>query len=225
MTYLGKLVELTAANADIQIFLLPVEGYFKVQTYFIIDNCSKHGIVIDPGAEGKHILEIIRQMGWEIELILLTHGHFDHMGAAETLRKELNIAIKAHKMSEDYLSNPTLNLSAIFSDPIVVENVDSLEEGQIISLAISSQLQLEVLYTPGHSYDSITYLEPKNQVAFVGDLIYNNQAGLTHFPGGNASHLQQTIREQIATLPPETILYSGHSAPLTVANLRLNMGL
>ena len=70
---------------------VPVKGVFEENCYFFIDDPTKHGFVIDPGAQGEGLLRLIRKEGWTIEKILLTHGHFDHTGAVDLLRKELGI--------------------------------------------------------------------------------------------------------------------------------------
>ena len=75
---------------------VPVRGYFEENCYFFIDDATRHGFVIDPGAQAHKLLELIDQNGWTIEKILLTHGHFDHFGAAAALKKALGTPICAH---------------------------------------------------------------------------------------------------------------------------------
>ncbi|MBQ9421942.1 MAG: MBL fold metallo-hydrolase [Pyramidobacter sp.] len=79
-----------------------------------------------------------------------------------------------------------------------------------------SCFSLTVLHTPGHTPDSVTYWSKKENAAFVGDTIFKGSAGLTRFPGGDASALRRSIAGTIFALPPATVLYSGHSEPTAV---------
>lgn len=90
---------------------LQVQGVFAENTYFYIDHHTKSGFLIDPGAQAGLIFDVIRQNGWTIEKILLTHGHFDHMGAAVILREKLVAPIYIYPEEASYLSDPYLNLS------------------------------------------------------------------------------------------------------------------
>ena len=91
---------------------LTVRGVYAENCYFYIDDVSKAGFLIDPGAQAGVILEVIQRNGWKIEKILLTHGHFDHMGAAELLREKLVAPIYIYPSDGIYLTDTYLNLSA-----------------------------------------------------------------------------------------------------------------
>lgn len=199
---------------------LQVQGVFAENTYFFIDNHTKSGFLIDPGAQPGLIFDVIRQQGWTIEKILLTHGHFDHFGAAELLREKLVAPIYIYPEDAEYLRNPNLNLSANSGDPITVPHYEELYDGEIIRLKANSGFYLKVIHTPGHSPGSVTYYSPVENVAFVGDTLYEHGPGLTNFPGGNRRDLERSIIDKILSLPPDTVLLSGHSSPITVAKER-----
>ena len=91
---------------------LQVAGVFAENTYFYIDSHSKSGFIIDPGAHPGIIYETVMRNGWTIEKILLTHGHFDHFGAAEILREKLIAPIYIYPQDSVYLTDTYLNLSA-----------------------------------------------------------------------------------------------------------------
>ncbi|MDE5968159.1 MAG: MBL fold metallo-hydrolase, partial [Muribaculaceae bacterium] len=80
--------------------------------------------------------------------------------------------------------------------------------------------RLKVIHTPGHTPGSVTYYSKAEKAAFVGDLLYQHGPGLTHFPGGNRQMLESSIVNKILTLPDDTLLLSGHSSPITVAQER-----
>lgn len=196
---------------------LQVAGVFAENTYFYIDSHSKSGFIIDPGAQPGIIYETVRRNGWTIEKILLTHGHFDHFGAAEILREKLIAPIYIYSQDSVYLTDTYLNLSANTQNPITVPHYEELYDGEVVRLKENSGFYLKVIHTPGHTPGSVTFYSPDEKIAFVGDLLYEHRPGLTNFPGGNRQVLEDSIINKIFTLPDNTILYSGHSSPITVA--------
>ena len=197
---------------------LQVEGVFAENTYFYIDTHPGSGFIIDPGAQAGIIYDVVIRNGWHIEKILLTHGHFDHFGAAEVLREKLIAPVYIYPTDAKYLTDTRLNLSAGTGSPVTVPHYEELYDGEIIRLKANSGFYLKVLHTPGHTPGSVTYYSPEEKAAFVGDLLYQHGPGLTHFPGGNREILEASIINKIFTLPDDTILLSGHSSPITVAD-------
>lgn len=200
--------------------ILQVQGVFAENTYFYIDEISKSGFIIDPGAQAGLIYDAVKFNGWHIEKILLTHGHFDHFGAAELLRERLVAPIYIYPRDALYLDNPTLNLSANSGSPLRVAHYEELYDGEIIRLKSNSEFCLKVIHTPGHTPGSVTFYSESEHVAFVGDLLYEHRPGLTQFPGGDPAVLERSIVDKILTLPSETLLLSGHSSPITVGEER-----
>jgi len=201
-----------------------VKGYFEENTFFYIDDKTKHGFVIDPGAQGEGLLRLIRKNGWVIEKILLTHGHFDHTGAVEYLRRELKIPVLAYKRANEYLLDTRMNLSAYCGQKVVIENVEYLDDKDRIHLAGNPEVYLEVIYSPGHTTDSVIYYYAKDAVAFVGDTIFKGSIGNDQYPGGNGTELRRSIIEKIFSLPDDTVLCSGHSEQTTVGDEKRRYG-
>lgn len=198
------------------IYEVQVQGYFSVNCYFIIDEETGHGFLIDPGAQGEALARMIRQRGWTIEKILLTHGHFDHTGGIEAIRRELDIPVYIHRNGEDYLTDPRLNLSRFCGPDVIVRGANFLRDGDTVSLKESGACSLRVLHTPGHTPDSVTFYCAEERAAFVGDAIFKGSPGTAQYPGGNGAQLIQSVREKILRLPEDTTLYSGHSEPTRV---------
>lgn len=196
---------------------LTVYGVYAENCYFYIDEVSKSGFLIDPGAQAGEIYDVIVRNGWHIEKILLTHGHFDHLGAAEILREKLVAPIYVYPSDAPFLTDTYLNLSRSSGRPVTVPHYEELYDGEIIRLKANSGFYLKVIHTPGHTPGSVTYYSPEEHVAFVGDTLYEHGPGLTHFPGGNPAQLERSIVDKILTLPDDTVLLSGHSSPITVA--------
>ena len=194
---------------------VPVKGYFAENCYFYIDEETRRGLVIDPGAEAQRLLAIIRREGWVIEAILLTHGHFDHTGAVDELRDALGLPVYAHENSDRYLMDGEMNLSSFCIGDRVVKDVRPLRDGERICLQ-NGACRLRVIHTPGHTTDSVMYYSEKDRIAFVGDTIFRGSIGNDRYPGGNRQDLTESIMEKIFTLPEDTVLYSGHSEQTTV---------
>ena len=196
---------------------VPVRGVFDENCYFLVDNASKRAMVIDPGAEGDRLLDLTVRNGWIVEMIALTHGHFDHTGGVETLRRAIGVPVFASRNADVYLLDPEMNLSANYGMPIVVPDAQKVAEGEILSLGTPSSLRVRVIETPGHTADSVVYYCEEAGAAFVGDTIFEGSPGTHLYPGGNPRDLRQSIAEKIFALPGETLLFSGHTPKTTVA--------
>lgn len=197
---------------------LTVYGYISENCFFYIDDDTKHGFLIDPGAQADLLLGLIQENGWVIEKILLTHGHFDHIGAVNEIRDALHIPVIAYETADDYLLEPYYNLSSQFNEQITVKDVQYVKEGDVIALDVNPEFALRVIHTPGHTTDSIVFYSEKDGVLFSGDTIFKASIGNTRFPGGDYDTLVYSIIHKILTLPEDTVIYSGHTVPTTVGN-------
>lgn len=197
-----------------EVFQIPVADVFQENCYVYGDPQTHHAVMIDPGAEPERLIAWAEQNGWTIDRILLTHGHFDHTGAVNTLREYWNIPVFASLKSDEYLSNPFLNLSEPNNRFVVVENVHHFQEGENVLPDLMNGT-LKVIATPGHTPDSVTFYDPESGLAFVGDAMFKGEPGIWKFPGGNKEELFHSIRTKLLQLPDQTLLLSGHSAPTT----------
>ena len=198
------------------ILLAEVSNIFPVNAYFFVDDDTNRGFLIDPGAQADKLLKIIDERSWTIEKILLTHGHFDHIGAVTEIQRTLKVPVFMHKNGDKYVKSPRWNLSDQFGLDIVLNDVTFLDDGAELSL--SKNFSLRLIAAPGHTTDGAIYYSEKNSAAFVGDTIFRGSIGRTDFYGGNAAELHETITEKVFKLPDETVLLSGHSEPTTVAD-------
>ena len=196
------------------VITVPVKGYFEENCYFYINESTKHSFIIDPGAQADKLLAVIRENNLVIEKILLTHGHFDHFGAVEELREKLNCPVLAYEKADLFLLNPMMNLSRQCVGDLVIRDTVKFKDGDTIVLDESHSLR--VIYTPGHTPDSVLLYSEKDSIAFVGDTIFKESIGNYTFPGGNKNLLIQSIMERVFNLPDNTVLYSGHTEPTAV---------
>lgn len=202
------------------IYVVPVQGPILTNSYLYADDATQHAFVIDPGFEPERIVAAVRDKGLTVERVLVTHGHFDHIGAARDVAQTLGVPICAGERSRKYFRDPMYNLSRQFFPPdgftIPEDEVTFLADDAVISLAEGS-LVLRLVPTPGHTEDGVMYVaETEPHLAFVGDTIFRASYGATHFPGGDERTLLASIQERILTLPDDTYLLSGHSEPTTV---------
>lgn len=191
-------------------------GMLQEHTYFIIDEASKRAFIVDPGAEPKRILDKVANEGLSVQGILLTHGHFDHVGAVVEVREALGCPVIIHECGKAYIQNADYNLSSVFAGKEVIFEADRyVNQGEKIVLE-GTDIEMQVVFAPGHTSDGVAYYNEVDKVAFVGDIIFNGSIGRTDNPGGDMATLLKSIKENIFTLPGETVLYPGHGAPTTV---------
>ena len=196
-----------------------VADVMSVNAYFYIDDKTSHGFLIDPGAEADRLLKIIAERNFVVEKILLTHGHFDHIGAVEEIHGKLNIPIVMHENGKDYVFKPSWNLSPYtLEKDLKLGEVNFLPDGTFIATEVNPDFGVKLIHSPGHTTDGAIYYSAKDKIAFVGDTIFKNGFGRTDFPGGNFETLMDTIRTKIFTLPEDTKLFCGHGESATVGD-------
>ncbi|MFS8652651.1 MAG: MBL fold metallo-hydrolase [Caldibacillus sp.] len=177
---------------------------------------DEQALVIDPGDEGKKLINWLEKNALQPVAILLTHTHFDHIGAVDELREKYKIPLYVHKEEKDWLQNPVLNGSSLFfpDKPLRVEGPDRIIEGEG-ELTIGP-FHLTILETPGHSPGSISFYDKGRGVIFAGDTLFFGSIGRTDLPGGDHERLIHSIRTKIFTLPKETTVLPGHGPGTTV---------
>ena len=195
---------------------MTVGDMIPTNSFFYIDDETKHGFLIDAGAEGARLAAYAAQQGWTIERLVLTHCHFDHIGGVRDFTAHTSCAVYAAEDSPRYYSDPKWNLSLWGGDVLTLSDVETVRDREIITLAANPAVSLEVRYTPGHTTDSCIFYAPHAHAAFVGDTIFCASVGRTDFPGGDTAALWDSIAREVFTLPPETVLYSGHTEETTV---------
>ena len=201
--------------------ILPVEvdifGIMEENAYFFIDDETRGGFLIDPGAEADELLKIVEREQFTIEKILLTHGHYDHIGAANEIQRALKIPICMGRGGAFYARDSANNGSRFFEQEIFLDDITILEDATEIFLSNNPNFGLKVIAAPGHTLDGTIYYSEKNSVAFVGDTIFWGGHGRTDLAGGSERDLMNTIKNKVFALPDETTLLCGHGNPTTVA--------
>ncbi|MFE7061032.1 MBL fold metallo-hydrolase [Sutcliffiella sp. NPDC057660] len=189
-------------------------GPLQTNAYLLI-NSKKECLVIDPGSEGEALIQYIEEKGWKPIAILLTHAHFDHIGAVDAVRDHWKVPVYLHKKEKNWLMDPSLNGSQFFQlGAITAQPADQLigVEGKLVI----SDFTLDVLFTPGHSPGSVSFYHEASKVVFAGDALFAGSIGRTDLPGGDHSRLIKSIHDKLLVLPEETTVLSGHGMTTTI---------
>lgn len=181
---------------------------------YIIKYQDNTGIIIDPGADGDKLLGKIDKLNLTIEKIILTHGHFDHIGALDKVREKTGAHVYIHQQDAEYLVNPDKNLSSVFSAPLKVKPADRIiKENDMIDNFI-------VIHTPGHTQGGICLYNDKENILFSGDTIFARGVGRTDHPDGDQAQLFDSIKKKLVDLSEETTFYPGHGAKSTIGEFK-----
>lgn len=185
-----------------------VVGPVSTNCYFLINEELKEVVIVDPGDYAKKIQEYIARKELKPVAILLTHGHFDHMMAAEELREVYGVSVYATAKEKQVLNNAALNLAKAFIRADYTMDADIYcKEGDEFYLAGCT---VKVMETPGHTPGGCCYYIASEGILFSGDTLFSRSIGRTDFPGGSFKELSKSIKEKLYVLPGETICYSGH---------------
>lgn len=185
--------------------------------YLLIDS-SNSCVVIDPGKADGKVINYIKANNLSLKAVLLTHGHFDHIGGVPQIAKEFNVPVYIHKNDEQFLYNSRLNCSSrfsrkdiVFDKSIKVEIID--KEKQIDFL----ESPVQVIETPFHTMGSICYLITQENILFSGDTLFNESIGRSDLEGSNSSLINGSLAKLMA-LKDEVKVYPGHGPETTIGH-------
>ena len=191
-----------------------VLGLVRTNCYIVYDSDTKKAVIIDPAADSRRITEEITGLGVTPEAVLLTHGHFDHMLAAESLKNGYQIPICVAKGDAELLQHPDMNCSQQFLHMSYSISADEeFEDGQNLRFLNGA---FSVITTPGHTKGSCCYYAKNENILFSGDTLFQESVGRTDLPTGSASTLVTSIREKLFVLPEDTLVLSGHGDQTTI---------
>lgn len=191
-------------------------GPLAVNCYVVGDEASRMGMIIDPGAESVTILKRVKALGLDIEVIVLTHAHFDHIGALKELKEVTRAEIAIH--TDDAQSLPLGNtLGAVFGFSFLPPPAPDrlLKDGDAINFGTQRFL---VLHTPGHTPGGICLLG--EGMVFTGDTLFYASIGRADLPGGNSKQLMDSINTKLMALSDNTSVYPGHGPKSTIGQER-----
>ena len=197
-------------NLELQKCIL---GPVYTNCYLLKNKETGELIIVDPADCPEKIEMKISRMNGKPVAILLTHGHFDHILAAQAVKEKYNIPIYASEKEETTLLNPKVNLSVFGHGSCTLDADVYLKDLQVVELAGFS---VQMIETPGHTVGSCCYYLKEEGVLFSGDTVFQGSVGRTDFPEGSTAAIVRSLHRLLDTLPDETEVYPGHDASTTI---------
>ena len=191
-----------------------VLGMVSTNTWFLKNKETGALLIIDPADQPLLIQQKITAMEGKPEAILLTHGHFDHMMAADAVRSMYGIPVLALEEEKNLLENPGYNLSGSWAAPCSLQADRWLKDQEILELA---GFTIRVLHTPGHTQGSCCYYLDEEGILFSGDTLFAGSVGRTDFPTSSTRQMMNSVHMLLEQLPGETKVFSGHGEETTIA--------
>jgi len=192
-----------------------VVGPFAANCYIIGSELTKEGVIIDPGDEARQTLKKVKDLQLDIKVIVLTHGHIDHIGGVKEVKEATGAEVAIHTDDAKSISGQEGRLISMLvsglSYPAPPSPDRLLNGGDSIDIG---DLNFLVLHTPGHTPGGICLLG--NGVVFTGDTLFKYGVGRTDLPGGSYSQLMNSLHTKLMVLPDETIVYPGHGPETTI---------
>ncbi len=193
----------------IQVHTLPL-GAYQTNTYIVHDSASKSCCILDPGYEPERILREVRRLGLTVDAVLLTHGHFDHVGAVEAIVAATGCALWMSEGDWSQFPNPATAYFYPLANCDFTE-VRFCEDDEVIH---AGGLRFHALSTPGHTHGSMCFR--CENALFTGDTLFAGSCGRTDLPGGDRSALSWSL-ERLSELEEDYIVCPGHGESTTLA--------
>jgi len=184
-------------------------------TYVYYDEQTLTGVVVDPGIGPEKVIEAIDSKNIDIQHILLTHGHFDHIAAVPYIKHKYNADICVLKEENVVLMNPQFNASNLIGNPTKMIADKFLNDGDEINVGNGT---LKVIHTPGHTVGGACYYDEKNRIVFAGDTLFFESIGRTDFYTGDSYSIIASIKLKLFSLPEDVTVFCGHGEHTTIGH-------
>lgn len=188
-------------------------GPLETNTFLVIDAETRHALVVDvPPDAADGLSNEIESRGLTVDAIVITHGHWDHIGDAEALRRKTGAPLLAHAKTTPKLTSPgsaTLNLGFEI-EPITVDRL--VDAGDTVDLGDRA---FQVMFLPGHEPGHIALYSEADSLILSGDVLFPNGHGRVDLPDASKADMETSLR-QLMELPDETVVYNGHGLPTSI---------
>ena len=196
-----------------------VTGIVSTNCYIVSNEETKEAVIIDPAGMTKKMIAYIEEEGLKLQAILLTHGHFDHIMAADEVRDKYNVKVYASAEEKNTLSTPHINLGEAYGMNLSVKADIWHNDGDVLNLA---GFDIKAIHTPGHTEGGTCYYIESIGVLFSGDTLFCESVGRTDFPGGSMSGIVHSIKDKLMVLPDDTKVYTGHGEGTSIGYERVH---
>lgn len=203
----------------VQVAVIPVTP-FRQNCSLIWNPRSMKGVVVDPGGDVEVILETVAAYKVQVERILITHGHIDHIAGAADLADALKVSIEGPHLADQLLIDRSEGQAKQFNMPPFrkIEPARWLDEGDTVDIG---GLVFQVLHCPGHAPGHVVFFNADLKFAISGDVLFAGSVGRTDLPGGDHATLIRSIREKLLPLGDDVTFLPGHGDPSTFGHERL----
>lgn len=191
-------------------------GMVGTNCYFVFKD--GHCVVFDPADKGDKIYEILQEKELTVDLILLTHGHFDHIAGADQLRELTGAKVGCYIKEQALCKDVYLNVANMYGLDSVINPDVFYEDGEIIEAA---GLKFRLIATPGHTSGSCCYYLEEEKILICGDTLFEESVGRTDYPTGSTSEIVRSINDKLFCLPDDTVCYPGHGDLTTIGHEKL----
>lgn len=190
-------------------------GICQTNCYFLYREGSKECVFVDPADQGATIYARLKENGFDIKGIILTHGHFDHIWGAQELRAKSGAKIYAWEEEEDLCSDSILNESDWAGRACTIKPNEYLRDGAELEIA---GIKLKLIGTPGHTKGSCCFYIEEAGILISGDTLFAESVGRTDFHTGSMSSLIRSVQDKLFVLPDDTRVYPGHGPQTTIGH-------
>jgi hydroxyacylglutathione hydrolase len=188
-------------------------GSIGENCFLFRDDDSERALIVDPGDEAERILQPVQELGLTVEAILVTHCHFDHIGAVAPVARETGAPVYCPRIEVPVLADIMSWVPGPFGPFESYDADETVAGGETLELA---GFEIDVIFTPGHSPGHVTYSVRGEDAIFSGDVLFQGSVGRVDLPGGDWETLLASIRTLIDSHSPETIVYPGHMGLTTL---------
>ncbi len=203
------------AESEVQVGLITL-GMVGTNCYFVVKD--GHCVVFDPADKGDKIYQILQEKELTVDLILLTHGHFDHIAGADKLRELTGAKIGCYIKEQALCKDIYLNVSNMFGCNATINPDIYYEDGDVIEAA---GIKMKLIATPGHTSGSCCFYIEEEKILICGDTLFEESVGRTDFPTSSTSELIRSIKDKLFCLPDDTVCYPGHGELTTIGHEKL----